>query len=90
MPTPGVGERMCKGNDDTETETGNAQTDCAGKRAETARVEAEERGTGGMTISKDVFEKWKDSPILHDEDEWDGEYSTYGEMWEGEGYTIEE
>ena len=37
----------CKGNDDTETEVGNAQADCAGERPQTAGME--ERGQGGMT-----------------------------------------
>ena len=37
----------CKGNDDTETETGDAQADCAGERTQVAGVEAE-RGSGGM------------------------------------------
>lgn len=32
---------------------------------------------------------WGSSPILHDEDEWNGKYKTYGEMWEGENYKIE-
>lgn len=39
-------------------------------------------------ITLEVFLKWKDQPILHDEDEWGGKYKTYGEMWKGEGYTI--
>lgn len=42
-----------------------------------------------MMIDRDTYEIWKDQPILHDEDEWDGKYSTYGEMWIGEGYVIE-
>jgi len=37
-------------------------------------------------ISLEVYENWKDQPILHDEDEWSGKYKTYGEMWYGEGY----
>lgn len=44
---------------------------------------------GEMVIDFDTFITWKDEPILHDEDEWNGKYRTYGEMWEGEGYEIE-
>ena len=43
-----------------------------------------------MTIDRDTYLNWKDQPILHDEDEWDGEYQTYGDMWIGEGYQIDE
>ena len=43
-----------------------------------------------MAIDRMTYEIWKDQPILHDEDEWDGKYNTYGEMWDGEGYKIEE
>lgn len=39
-------------------------------------------------ITMEVFFEWKDQPILNDEDEWDGMYKTYGEMWRGEGYFI--
>ena len=42
-----------------------------------------------MTISYEIYNAWKDQPILHDEDMWDGKYKTYGEMWIGENYTIE-
>lgn len=39
---------------------------------------------------KVISEYWWDAcfndPILHDEDEWDGKYKTYGDMWLGEGY----
>lgn len=41
-----------------------------------------------MMIDRETYEIWKDQPILHDEDEWGGKYSTYGEMWNGEGYVI--
>jgi len=41
-------------------------------------------------IDNATYKKWKDQPILHDEDIWGGKYRTYGEMWLGEGYTIEE
>lgn len=41
-------------------------------------------------ISKEVYIEWKDQLILHDEDIWSGKYITYGDMWIGEGYTIEE
>lgn len=41
-------------------------------------------------ISKEVYNKWKDQPILHDEDLWGGKYKTVGEMWVGENYTIEQ
>lgn len=44
---------------------------------------------GEMVIDYDTFLTWKDQPILHDEDDWDGKYQTYGEMWKGEGYEIE-
>lgn len=40
-------------------------------------------------IAKEIYKGWKDQPILHDEDYWDGKYKTYGEMWIGEGYMIE-
>lgn len=43
-----------------------------------------------MKITKETFNEWKDKPILHDEDMWMGKYQTYGEMWVGEGYKIEE
>lgn len=42
------------------------------------------------TISPTTYNAWRNQPILHDEDEWNGEYETYGEMWLGEGYTIKE
>lgn len=41
-----------------------------------------------MIIDRRTYEEWKDEPILHDEDEWYGEYSTYGETWNGEGYIV--
>lgn len=41
-----------------------------------------------MIISKEIYQEWKDQPILHDEDQWCGKYKTYGEMWIGEGYAI--
>ena len=40
-------------------------------------------------ITWEMFRDFHNSPILHDEDEWDGKYKTYGEMWFGEGYLIE-
>lgn len=40
-----------------------------------------------MTISAEVWDDFFYCPILHDEDDWDGKYKTYGEMWLGEGYT---
>lgn len=40
-------------------------------------------------ITMDDFLAWRDQHILHGEDEWDGMYKTYGEMWEGEGYMID-
>lgn len=43
-----------------------------------------------MKIKKEIYLTWKDQPILHDEDMWYGKYQTYGEMWIGEGYQIEE
>ena len=42
------------------------------------------------TISRETFDSWKNQPILSDEDQWGGKYKTYGEMWTGEGYDIEE
>lgn len=39
-------------------------------------------------ITMDVFMEWRDQPILNDEDEWDGLYKTYGEMWIAEGLYI--
>ena len=51
MSTPGVEERKCKGNDNEGKAEGTPR-DSAGKRAETARVEAEERWTGGMTAQE--------------------------------------
>lgn len=41
-------------------------------------------------ISKEVYDAWRDQPILHDEDQWGGKYKTVGEMWAGEGYTVEQ
>lgn len=32
---------------------------------------------------------WGSSPILHSEDECNGKYKCYYDMWIGEGYTIE-
>lgn len=46
--------------------------------------------TNEMIISKDVYDEWKGQPILSDEDEWNGKYQTYGDMWIGEGYEIEQ
>lgn len=42
-----------------------------------------------LTVSKDIYNEWKDQPILHDEDMWMGKYKTYGEMWVGEGAEVE-
>ena len=41
-----------------------------------------------MEISKETYERFKDQPILHDEDMWNGKYRTFGEMWVGEGYSV--
>ena len=41
----------------------------------------------GKYIHPDVWAKYYNAPIMHDEDEWGGQYKTYGEMWEAEGYT---
>ena len=41
-------------------------------------------------ISKETYAAWGAQPILHDEDMWGGKYRTYGEMWRGEGFAIEE
>ena len=43
-----------------------------------------------MNIDLETYLYWKDEPILHDEDEWGGKYRTWGEMWNGEGYTIDD
>lgn len=45
--------------------------------------------SNGVIISYGIWESWKNSRILHDEDQWGGKYKTYGEMWKGEGYIIE-
>ena len=39
-------KERCKGNDDTETEVGNAQADCAEQRPQAAGVEEAEGGCG--------------------------------------------
>lgn len=41
-------------------------------------------------ISKETQEKWANQRILHDEDQWGGKYKTYGDMWKGEGYILDE
>ena len=41
-------------------------------------------------IPKETYDAWRDQPILHDEDQWGGKYKTVGEMWAGEGYTVEQ
>lgn len=41
-------------------------------------------------ISREVYDAWRDQPILHDEDQWGGKYKTVGDMWAGEGYTVEQ
>lgn len=41
-----------------------------------------------ITISYETYLRYKDNVILHDEDQWSGRYTTYGEMWEGEGYEV--
>lgn len=41
------------------------------------------------TVSATVYREWKDLYILHDEDEWNGKYLTWGQMWKGEGYLVE-
>ena len=41
-------------------------------------------------VPKDVQDKWGNQPILHDEDQWDGKYKTFADMWKGEGYKLEE
>jgi hypothetical protein len=41
-------------------------------------------------VPKDVQDKWGNQPILHDEDQWQGKYKTFGDMWAGEGYKLEE
>ena len=43
-----------------------------------------------MSIEFETYMEMKNEPILHDEDEWNGKYKTYGEMWDGEGYEIDE
>lgn len=40
-------------------------------------------------IKYEDYLKFKDQPILHDEDMWNGKYRTFGEMWEGEGVGID-
>lgn len=41
-------------------------------------------------ISREVYDTWRDQPVLHDEDQWGGKYKTIGDMWAGEGYTVEQ
>ena len=41
-----------------------------------------------MIIQYETYEDWKDIAILREEDEWDGKYKTYGEMWKGEGALV--
>ncbi len=41
-----------------------------------------------LTMPREFYEVWKEQPILHDEDNWQGKYRTYGEMWIGEKYEI--
>ena len=41
-----------------------------------------------MNIDYSIFQKWKNQPILKDEDCWEGKYKTYGDMWKGEGYMV--
>ena len=43
-----------------------------------------------MSIDPETYLLFKDDSILHDEDEWSGKYKTWGEMWDGEGYEIDE
>lgn len=45
---------------------------------------------GSSNIDLETYLYWKDKPILHDEDEWNCKYRTWGEMWDGEGYQVEE
>lgn len=40
-------------------------------------------------ITNQIYNEFKEQPILHDEDEWNGKYKTYGDMWKGEGYAVE-
>lgn len=39
-------------------------------------------------VSRAIYNEYKDQPILHDEDMWQGKYNTYGEMWEGENFAV--
>lgn len=41
-----------------------------------------------LIVTRTEYNEWKDQPILHDEDMWNGKYKTYGEMWQGEGFAI--
>lgn len=45
--------------------------------------------TKAWHIDSETYRAWHNQPILHSEDEWDGRYQTYGDMWAGEGYTID-
>lgn len=48
------------------------------------------KGFDMKVIAKETYDDWRDQPILHDEDQWMGKYKTYGEMWAGEGYAVEQ
>lgn len=52
-------------------------------------IRAEAKVSEGKTINSKTYIEWHRQPILHDEDYWNGEYRTYGEMWRGEGYQID-
>lgn len=45
--------------------------------------------TKAWHIDSETYRAWHNQPILQSEDEWDGRYQTYGDMWAGEGYTID-
>lgn len=52
-------------------------------------IRAESKVTENKTINSKTYSEWHRQPILHDEDDWNGNYRTYGEMWRGEGYQID-
>lgn len=41
-----------------------------------------------MYIDLETYLFWKHVEIPQIEDEWNGKYKTFGEMWDGEGYAI--
>ena len=53
-------------------------------------LELQDRLEEEFVVDKETQEKFGSQPILHDEDQWNGKYKTYNDMWAGEGYKLEE